>query len=361
MAPAGEIYARFACSRTGGFRLDVELTLPAQGITAITGPSGCGKTTLLRCMAGLQPAHGEMRVGDEIWQAADRCRPVHQRPLAYVFQEAHLFPHLSVRRNLEFGYRRIPARQRQIRFEDAVHWLGLEKLLQRMPPGLSGGERQRVAIARALLTSPRLLLMDEPLSALDRAGRQDILPYLEQLRDTLAIPVIYVSHSGAEVLRLADHLVLMEQGRVQMQGPLAEVLARSGQALTPENDAGVILEGYLRHRDEHWQLALFDFGEGSLWLAHPGPVQPHKRLRVQVLARDVSLALQENREQSIQNLLPARVENIHREVSPGISLVRLYSGRTPFLSRLTTRAVHQLGLAPGRPVWMQIKAAALIE
>jgi len=358
--PADQVRARFHCALPG-FELDVDLALPGRGITAISGPSGCGKTTLLRCMAGLQPACGEMRVGAEVWQTADRSRPVHQRPLAYVFQEAHLFPHLTVRRNLEFGYRRIPARQRQIGFEDAVHWLGLEALLERMPSGLSGGECQRVAIARALLTSPRLLLMDEPLSALDRASKQNILPYLEQLRDILAIPVIYVSHSGAEIARLADHLVLMEQGQVQAQGPLQEVLARSGQPLSPENEAGVVLEGYLCQWDERWQLAQFDFGEGRLWLPHPRPVQPHKRLRVQVLARDVSLALQENREQSIQNLLPARIEQIQTEVSPGTSLVRLHCGRTPFLSRLTTRAVHQLGLQPGRQVWMQIKTAALVE
>lgn len=360
MDAAAGIYARFHCTRPG-FTLDVELTLPERGITAISGPSGCGKTTLLRCMAGLQPARGEMRVAGETWQTGDWRMPVHKRALAYVFQEAHLFPHLSVRRNLEFGYRRTPASQRRIGFAEAVHWLGLESLLERMPSGLSGGERQRVAIARALLTSPRLLLMDEPLSALDPASRQDILPYLEQLRDTLAIPVIYVSHSGAEVVRLADHLVLMDQGQIQTQGPLQEVLARNGQPFPLEKDTGVILEGYLRQRDERWQLALFDFGDGSLWLTHQGPVQAHKRLRVQVLARDVSLALGENREQSIQNLLPARIDHIEAGDLPGTCLVRLYAGRTPFLARLTSRAVHQLGLWPGRQVWMQIKAAALVD
>lgn len=358
--PADQVRARFHCALPG-FELDVDLALPGRGITAISGPSGCGKTTLLRCMAGLQPACGEMRVGAEVWQTADRSRPVHQRPLAYVFQDAHLFPHLTVRRNLEFGYRRIPARQRQIGFEDAVHWLGLEALLERMPSGLSGGECQRVAIARALLTSPRLLLMDEPLSALDRASKQNILPYLEQLRDILAIPVIYVSHSGAELLRLADHLVLMKQGRVQAQGALQEVLAGSGQAFPLESDTGVVLEGYLCQWDERWQLALFDFGDGRLWLTHQGPIQTHRRQRVQVLARDVSLALNENRDQSIQNLLPARIEHIEAEAAPGTSLVRLGVGRTPFLARLTSRAVHQLGLQPGRRVWMQVKSAALVE
>ena len=220
------IHARFQCAFPG-FDLDVDLTLPGTGITALFGHSGCGKTTLLRCMAGLQNAPGTMTVLGEPWQTEELVRPVHKRALAYVFQETQLFPHLNVRRNLEFGYRRIPAGERQIRFDDAVRWLGLESLLERMPAGLSGGERQRVAIARALLTSPRLLLMDEPLSALDRASKQDILPYLERLRDTLAIPIIYVSHSTPEVARLADHIVMMEDGRVVAQGPLQETLART--------------------------------------------------------------------------------------------------------------------------------------
>ncbi|MBE02481.1 molybdenum ABC transporter ATP-binding protein [uncultured Marinobacter sp.] len=354
------VHARFRHAYPG-FELDVDLTLPGTGITALFGHSGCGKTTLLRCMAGLQRAPGEMTVLGEPWQTAGFHKPVHQRALAYVFQETHLFPHLSVRRNLEFGYRRTPAGQRRIVFDDAVHWLGLEALLSRMPAGLSGGERQRVAIARALLTSPRLLLMDEPLSALDRASKQEILPYLERLKDTLAIPVVYVSHATAEVARLADHLVMMDRGRVVAQGPLQETLARTDPPFRLDDDAGVILEGRLRHQDEHWHLALFDFGQGQLWLRHEGPMRPGDRLRVQVLARDVSLALQEHRDQSIQNLLPARIERVETDVSPGTSLVRLRVGATPFLSRLTTRSVHQLGLRPGQGVWMQVKSVALVD
>ncbi|ARM82728.1 MULTISPECIES: molybdenum ABC transporter ATP-binding protein [Marinobacter] len=354
------IHARFRCAFPG-FDLDVDLTLPGTGITALFGHSGCGKTTLLRCMAGLQNAPGTMTVLGEPWQTEEFVRPVHKRALAYVFQETQLFPHLNVRRNLEFGYRRIPAGERQIRFDDAVRWLGLESLLERMPAGLSGGERQRVAIARALLTSPRLLLMDEPLSALDRASKQDILPYLERLRDTLAIPIIYVSHSTPEVARLADHIVMMEDGRVVAQGPLQETLARTNNPFRLEDDAGVLLEGRIDHLDPRWHLALFRFDGGQLWLRQDDRLTPGDRVRVQVLARDISLALAEHSDQSIQNLVPAIIDQVDPDVAPGVSLVRLLAGPTPLLSRLTTRSVDQLGLEPGKTVWMQIKSVALVD
>ena len=360
MTATDTIRARFQCTFPG-FSLDVDLTLPGTGITALFGHSGCGKTTLLRCMAGLQGARGTMTVLGEPWQTDEIARPVHKRPLAYVFQDTHLFPHLNVRKNLEFGYWRIPARERQIGFDDAVRWLGLESHLSRMPAGLSGGERQRVAIARALLTSPRLLLMDEPLSALDRASKQDILPYLERLRDTLAIPIVYVSHSTAEVARLADHIVMMKGGRVVVQGPLRETLAGTENPFRLEGNAGVLLEGHIIDLDEQWHLALFRFDGGQLWLRRDNRLKPGDRVRVQVLARDISLALTENSDQSIQNLVPATINRVDPDVAPGISLVRLLAGPTPFLSRLTTRSVAQLGLEPGRQVWMQIKSVALVD
>ena len=353
------IHARFQCSFPG-FSLDVDLTLPGTGITGLFGHSGCGKTTLLRCMAGLQSAPGTLTVLGEPWQTGDFIRPVHKRPLAYVFQETHLFPHLNVRKNLEFGYRRIPAGDRQIAFDDAVRWLGLEAHLDRMPAGLSGGERQRVAIARALLTSPRLLLMDEPLSALDLNSKQDILPYLERLHDTLAIPIIYVSHSTEEVARLADHIVMLEEGRVVAQGPLQETLAGIENPFNVQDDAGALLEGRITDLDDHWHLALFQFDGGQLWLPIDHRVKPGDRVRVRVLARDVSLALSENSDQSTQNLVPAVIDQIDPDVAPGISLVRLLAGQTPLLSRLTSRAVAKLGLKPGMNVWMQIRSVALI-
>ncbi|MBU2953256.1 molybdenum ABC transporter ATP-binding protein [Marinobacter sp. F3R08] len=359
MTDSRAICARFQCAFPD-FSLDVDLTLPGTGITALFGHSGCGKSTLLRCIAGLQSAPGTMTVLGEPWQTETFILPTHKRSLAYVFQETHLFPHLNVRKNLEFGYHRISAGDRQIQFDDAVRWLGLESHLGRMPAGLSGGERQRVAIARALLTSPRLLLMDEPLSALDLNSKREILPYLERLRDTLAIPIIYVSHSTAEVARLADHIVMLEDGRVVAQGPLRETLAGTDNPFRIQDDAGALLEGRIIDLDEHWHLALFRFDGGQLWLRNDHQLKSGDRARVRVLARDVSLALTENSNQSIQNLLPAVIDQIDPDVAPGISLVRLMAGPTPLLSRLTSRAVAQLGLEPGIKVWMQIKSVALI-
>lgn len=360
MTAVAGIQARFQC-RFEQFALDVDLNLPGTGVTALFGHSGCGKTTLLRCMAGLQVADGIMTVNGDTWQNENGARPVHQRPLAYVFQETRLFPHLSVRRNLTYGYRRIAAAQRQIDFDQATEWLGLSHLLDRMPDKLSGGERQRVAIARALLTSPRLLLMDEPLSALDKASKQSIMPYLEALRDQLSIPILYVSHSAAEVARLADHIVMMGDGRVVAEGPLQETLARTDQPFGLEADAGVIIDAVIGERDQHWHLCRADFPGGHLWLRAEGALATGQRLRLQVLARDISLALSEHPDQSIQNLLPAVIDEIASELSPGTSMVRLLAGQTPFLARLTSRAVHTLGIQPGQRVWMQVKSVAIVD
>ena len=202
--------------RRSGFELNVAFKAPPRGVTALFGPSGCGKTTVLRCVAGLERASGFCRLNSEVWQDDDSrlFLATHRRPIGYVFQEASLFPHLSVRRNLEFGLRRVPRKMRQVDFGEVVELLGVERLFGRNPDQLSGGERQRVSMARALLTSPRLLLMDEPLSALDHGSKQEILPYLERLHDTLRIPVLYVSHSPDEVARLADQMVLLEHGQV---------------------------------------------------------------------------------------------------------------------------------------------------
>lgn len=354
------VEARFHCGFEG-FELEVDLQLPGTGITALFGHSGCGKTTLLRCMAGLQAARGRMVVNGDTWQDSNNARPVHQRPLAYVFQETSLFPHLSVRRNLNFGYRRIPADQRRIVFDQAAEWLGLGRLLDRMPAKLSGGERQRVAIARALLTSPRLLLMDEPLSALDQNSKRDILPYLERLHDTLDIPVIYVSHTISEVARLADHIVLLDNGRVLAQGPLQETLARIDQPFSQEEDAAVIVKGMLAERDSHWHLCRVAFEGGSLWIRDEPGLAVGSQVRLQVLARDVSLALDAHQDQSIQNLVPATVSGLARDVQPGMTMVRLEAGQTPFLARLTSRSANQLALTAGQAVWLQIKSVAIID
>jgi molybdate transport system ATP-binding protein len=343
-----------------GFTLDVDLDLPGQGVTALFGPSGCGKTSVLRCMAGLtRAARGQLTVNGETWQSDALFVPTHQRALGYVFQEANLFPHLSVRRNLLYGQSRVPAPQQRVAWDSVVDLLGIAPLLERAPQGLSGGERQRVAIARALLSSPRLLLMDEPLAALDSARKNEFLPYLERLHDELDIPVVYVSHAPDEVARLADHIVVLREGRVLAAGPLTETLARLDLPLHLGEDAGVVLQATVAERDLAWHLARVEFDGGSLWVRDAGHALG-EAVRVRILARDVSIALQKVEGISIQNSLPATVEQLSDDYHPALSLLRLRLGASPLLARLTRRSAAALQLEAGKPVWVQIKAVALI-
>lgn len=360
------IEARFVLSHPG-FTLDVDLALPSHGVSALFGPSGCGKTSLLRCLAGLTRApQGRLVVDGEVWQDAATFVPVHRRPIGYVFQEASLFAHLTVRRNLAYGQSRVPAAQRRVATDRAVDLLGIGHLMERQPASLSGGERQRVAIARALLTSPRLLLMDEPLAALDLARKQEILPYLERLQRELDMPVVYVSHAPDEVARLAHHLVVMQGGRALASGPLTETLARLDLPIRLGEDAGVVLPGTVAERDGRWGLARVAFGGGSLWVRDGG--QPiGAAVRVRILARDVSLSLAPPRDSSILNSLPVSVGESADDAHPALVLMRLHAGpagpaggASPLLARLTRRSADALGLRPGMPAWAQVKAVALI-
>jgi molybdate transport system ATP-binding protein len=355
-----QIHARFQ-TQLGAFRLNVDLALPGSGVTAIFGHSGCGKTTLLRCMAGLLESQGQMRVNGSLWQDNTRNLPTHKRPLGYVFQETGLLPHLSVESNLLFGYRRVPKTMRRIAPDQVVAWLGLSPLMKRRPGGLSGGERQRVAIARALLTSPRLLLLDEPVSALDEPGKRDVLGYLERLRAHLDIPMVYVSHSVSEVARLADHLVIMREGKVAAEGDLQTVLSRPDQPLALEDDASVIVPATIVKQDTQWHLCLAEFNGGQFWLRDDRQLKPGTPVRLQVMARDVSIALSARHDQSIQNVVAATVTDIAPEQTPGVTTLRLMAGNTPFLARLTSRSVQHLELQEGASVWLQVKSVAIIE
>jgi len=355
------IQARFRLDYAD-FSLDVDLQLPGRGVTALFGHSGSGKTTLLRCVAGLERSgQGELTVNGERWQDSvqNLFVPPHRRSIGYVFQEANLFAHLSVRRNLEFGMCRVAAAQRRVALEQAVELLGIAHLLERMPDRLSGGERQRVGIARALLTSPRLLLMDEPLAALDLKRKNEILPYLERLHDELDIPVLYVSHSPDEVARLADHVVLLEQGRAIAQGEMRETLARLDLPTAFSEDAGVVVEAEVAGHDAHYHLTRLTFPGGEV-LVSQRPEAPGQRLRFRVHARDVSLALQRAEGSSITNLLPARVAAVVAADTPAHVLVRLDAGGTPLLARITRRSADQLAIAPGQQLWAQIKTVALL-
>ena len=353
------IHARFRLPYPA-FTLDIDLDLPAGGVTAVFGRSGSGKTTLLRCIAGLeQTLDGSLIVNDETWQDGSYRRPVHQRALGYVFQEARLFPHLSVAANLDFGRRRIAESERRVSLAQVVELLGIAHLLERRPERLSGGERQRVAIARALATSPRLLLMDEPLAALDQARKQEILPYLERLHDELAIPVLYVSHSPDEVARLADHIVLMEEGRAVAQGPLTETLARVDLPLRLGEDVGVVFSGQVLERNAEWHLARIGFAGGEIWV-RDGGAGVGRTVRLRILARDVSIARHRHDDVSIMNLLPATIITHAAEDHPALALLQLQVGGTRLLARLTRHSANRLELAPGQQVWAQIKAVALL-
>lgn len=351
-----------ACFRVywPGFALHVDLMLPGTGVTALFGHSGSGKTTLLRCMAGLERAPtGRFIIDGEVWQDERHWLPTHKRPLGYVFQEASLFDHLTVMGNLRYGMKRVKSSS-GVSLDQAIDLLGIGHLLERNPDRLSGGERQRVAIARALALSPRLLLMDEPLAALDIKRKQEILPYLERLHDELKMPIIYVSHSPEEVVRLADYIVAMEAGNVLAEGPLAEILLRTDLPISIGSEPCAVMEARIGMVDGQWNLARVDFPGGNLWFRDHGfPVGRNVRVRIQ--ARDVSLAVRRPEDVSIQNVLFGHVEAVGDDMHPGLSIVRVRVGESVLLARLTRKAVSGLALAKDREVWVQVKTVALME
>lgn len=346
----------------GTFALDAQFSAPSRGVTAVFGPSGSGKTSVLRCVAGLVRARqGEVRINGECWQDESRGHFVaaHRRAIGYVFQEASLFPHLSVRDNLEYGLQRTPARERRIELAQAVEWLGLKPLLTRGPHHLSGGERQRVAIARALLTSPRLLLLDEPLSGLDDAAKADIVPYLERLQRELSIPALYVSHSAEEVARLCDYMVLMEHGRVRAHGGLGALLTRLDLPLAHSDTASAVIDAVVAEHDEAFQLTYLEFSGGRLAaIGVRAPIGAKTRFRVH--ARDISITLVRPEQTSALNVLPAHIEEIADD-APGRVVVRLKIGDAILLARITRKSAAVLGLANGMPVYAQIKSVALLK
>ncbi|MBP8306517.1 MAG: molybdenum ABC transporter ATP-binding protein [Burkholderiaceae bacterium] len=359
------IEAKLALARPG-FALDVSLELPARGITALFGPSGCGKTTVLRALAGLERARGRIAIDDEVWQDDTKGTfvPTHRRPLGYVIQEAALFPHLDVRRNLTYGLRRTGGGTACAELDQAVELLGIGALMNRRTPTLSGGERQRVAIARALATRPRLLLMDEPLAALDAARKAEILPYLERLHTQLALPIIYVTHAIDELARLADHLVLMERGHVLAAGSLTELLSRTELPIGRQDEAGVVIEARVAEHDAAFGLSRVAFEGGSLWVGETDKVIGDA-VRARVLARDVSVARQAPVQSSVVNVLPATLESLHADRSTALLRLAIGAGQgkanpTWLLARITRRSCESLALRPGDTLFAQVKGVALM-
>ena len=360
MAPP-DIQARLHLARTG-FTLDVDLQLPGQGVTALFGPSGGGKTTVLRAIAGLTRAQpGRVVVNNEVWQddAQQVWRATHERALGYVFQEASLFDHLSVRGNIDYGLKRTPPERRAVALEQAVELLGIGHLMQRKPHALSGGERQRVAMARALATSPRLLLMDEPLAALDAQRKAEVLPYLEKLHRSLSIPMLYVSHALDEVAQLAGHMVLLQAGRTLAQGPTPELIARLDLPLSHGDAAATVIAGQVLAHDAPDHVTTVGFADGQLLLVHPDAPTAGTPLRLRIQARDVSLTLAPAHGTSILNTLPATVVALTQD-SPGQTMVALNVGSTRLLARVTQRSATTLALAPGQQVFAQVKGIAVV-
>lgn len=344
-----------------GFLLDVDCCVPGGGVTALFGASASGKTTVLRCLAGLEKnVSGLIRFKGEVWQDQTTFMPTAQRRIAYVFQEASLFEHLNVRGNLDYARKRLRSQSRPVDFEQTIHLLGIEALLQHMPHQLSGGQQQRVAIARALLSAPRLLLMDEPLASLDHDSKAEILPYIEQLHDQLDIPMLYVSHAPVEVARLADHMLLLEQGRVRAQGEVNALFTDSRLPLFHFDEASSVLQGVIDRHDVHYHLSFVAIAAGSIAVSHR-PLSLGRNVRLRVLARDVSIALEAPQHSSISNVLPARVLEIVPAADAAQVIVRLDLNGQSLLSRITRRSVDVLHLKNGTQVYAQVKSVALLR
>ena len=347
------------------FTLHVDMRLPTQGVSVLFGPSGCGKTTILRSVAGLERgARGTVEMAGEIWQSESTFVPTWKRAVGMVFQEPSLLSHLNVQGNLQFALRRNKATDGPQRLAQAVELLGIEHLLTRRVQGLSGGEQQRVAIARALASAPRILLLDEPLAAVDVALKAEVLPWLERLQRELRIPMIYVTHALDEVLQLADHIVVLERGRIVNQGPAAAMLTQD-PTLSRDAEAGAVVTGIVDHIETDWHLAHVNINlnpldsEAHISVRDTG-LAKGQQVRLRVLARDVSLTTTAAHHTSIQNQLPGTIASIEPDNHPSQLLVRVLCGaEAPLLSRITRKAAHQLQLEVGMHVWAQVKSVAL--
>ncbi len=344
------------------FQLDVQLCLPAKGVTSVVGPSGCGKTTLLRAIAGLEFCpDGFLQIGKDVWQDETTFIPIHLRPLGFVFQEASLFVHLSVLGNLEYGFQRVPkSRKKQVSIDQAVELLGIEPLLNRRAGSLSGGERQRVAIARALVVSPKLLLMDEPLAALDEERKHHIMPYIEAMHQELDIPVIYVSHSRDEVVRVSDYLVLLDKGRVKAASCINGLSSGFTWASAGHTQLGsALINAVVTTSDKEHALYHLEFSGGQLTIAGQGYVIGQK-VTVRIDACDVSITHQHQQNTSILDILPAVVESIS-DAGPAHRSVRLKLGNSSIFANITRKACGLLSLKPNDRVFVQIKQSTVVS
>ncbi|MEI6669202.1 MAG: molybdenum ABC transporter ATP-binding protein [Acidobacteriota bacterium] len=347
--------------RLGAFLLDADFAAPSQGITGLFGRSGAGKTTLINLMAGiLAPDAGRIAIDDLVFCDADARVTLapEARRIGFVFQDSRLFPHLSVEANLRFGLRRRRQAPCPITFDAVVDVLGVDHLLPRRPQTLSGGERQRIALGRALLAQPRLLLLDEPLASLDAPRKAEILSYIERLRDQFRLPMIYVSHSLDELIRLADHLLVVSDGRIAAAGPLADVISRLDlQPLLGRFEAGAVVDCVVQAHDPHYRLTTLRFDGGQLRV--PLVDRPEgERVRVRLRARDIALALSEPRDVSISNRLVGTISDF--AVRDGVFVdVTVAVGTTTVRALISRESKDRLALEIGQRVWALVKTVAL--
>lgn len=342
------------------FDIHVEIAASAGEVTAIFGPSGCGKTSLLRAVAGLDSkATGTVEMNGEIWQNHTMFRPTHQRDIGFVFQEASLLPHLNVMQNIEYASKRQAKHKKRISLEHVINLLELSPLLKQSVENLSGGEKQRVCLARAIATSPALLLLDEPLAAVDTVHKQEILHYIQSLKNDFNIPMLYVSHAINEVAQLSDRLLLMEKGQVRAEGLTADLLSQTNLPFVAQQDAAAVFDTVVRKQEAHYGLSYLTFDSGQ-FIVTESDLAVQQRVRVQVLARDVSITLSQPAQSSILNIFPVTIESITPQ---GIAkqLLRLRIGQQILLSRITSKSLEDLSLRVGSQVFAQVKAVSLLN
>ena len=342
-----------------GFKLDAKFTIPDTGITVVFGPSGSGKTTLLRAIAGLEKGDtGFLKVGDSIWQSDHNFVPTHKRQIGYVFQDAALFDHLNVEGNLDYVIKRKTGLTED--FIDSIYTLlDIKPLINRSTVQLSGGEKQRIAIARALLTNPKILLLDEPLSALDLKRKNEILPYLDSLHSQLEIPILYVTHSQDETSRLADHIMLIEDGKIIGNGPINEMLTRFDLPLSHSGDAISIFGARVMSRDADFNLMHLEF-KGGQFIVPDNKLPIESLVRIRVAARDVSITKKKQTDTSILNIFPAVVEEMVPEGDAQV-MVRLTLNGVTLLACLTRKSASSLKLDQGLSVFIQVKSVAILS
>jgi molybdate transport system ATP-binding protein len=343
----------------GAFKLNFKARVPSTGISALFGPSGCGKTSVLRCIAGFSSCTGYICLGDTTWLDSSRgiCLPAHQRPVGYVFQDARLFTHLNVARNLAFALKRAPAKQ-FLSNTQVIEMLDLQALLKRDVQQLSGGERQRVAIARTLLSQPSLLLLDEPLAALDADRKQELLPYLKRVCDELAIPAIFVSHAIDEVVELASHTVIMNAGQITAQGATVDVL-NYPDSVTGSAEVGAVISGQVQAYDEAYQLLDINCEGQHIYVPTSRPRRKTETIRLYIRGRDVTLATRPPELTSVRNILHCQITRIESDPDTPYAEVQLSLGQQRLHSRVTRAAVADLQLAAGDSVYALVKSVSL--